>query len=181
MTRLRIALRSTAYRLALLAAVGACAVVLAGCCDGGKPAERVGEPVVPPGWDLTTPDKAVESYLAWTTLAYRLANSDVASKAVEPYELVTVDSYIALNRQQGNKGMERVLKAFRIRAKSQDGTHTLVAASETWDYRYFSLTDLTYVSPKYTTSYEATYTVAQFPDAGWLVMDVEAKALDAVH
>jgi hypothetical protein len=167
-------------RLAALAAAWLFALALAGC-NRGTTVERVGPPVMPARWDLTTPEKAVDSYLAWTTLAYRMANSEVASKAVEPYELVRVDSYIALNRQQANKGMDRKLAAFRIRGESKDGTHTLVATAETWDYRYFSLADQTYISPSYTTSYDATYTVGQFPGSGWLVMDVEAKALDAVH
>jgi hypothetical protein len=180
MTNIRTPPRPITSRLTLLVVAGACAVALVGC-EGGKAADKVGSPLMPARWDLTTPEKAVDSYLDWTTLAYRMANSDIASKAVDPYELVRVDSYIALNRQQENKGMDRKLTAFRIRGRSQDGTHTLVATAETWDYRYFSLADQTFVSPQYTTSYETTYTVGQFPGSGWLVMDVEAKALDAVR
>lgn len=171
----------TVPRAVMLLAALAFLVALGGCGPAPASPERVGDPVVPAPPDLTTPEKAVTSYLSWTTFAYRMANSDIASKAVEPYELVRVDSYIALNREQGNKGLDQTLAAFKIRGRSQDGTHTLVATSETWDYRYFSLADLSYMTPKYTTRYEATYTVAQFPESDWLVMDVEAKALDAVH
>ncbi len=150
----------------------------AGCASGPAP-ETVGDPVVPPAAELADPEAAVRSYLDWTSLAFRMANSTLSTHTHTPYQEVRVDSYIELNRQQG-RGIEQRLSAFTAGlASSVEGT-ALVAASETWRYRYFSLATLEYVSPVHTASYEVTYTVLRQPDGRWLVDSVDARALGEV-
>ena len=178
----------SAHTLIALAAVLAVAIVapLAGCASktaGTTTArgEKVPAPVRPPLWDLATPEKAVRSYLDWTTLAYRMANSDLASRTTDPNELVHVDSYVELNKENGNKGIDQHLKDFRIVSSSREGTAVVLVTKETWAYRYFSLADQTYMTAEYTARYDATYTVGAGPSGGWVVGDVQASPLDPVH
>jgi hypothetical protein len=164
-----------ACALGLLAAV----VALFGCGTQAPASSAVPPPVMPPPVDLKTPGSAVRSYLAWTTLAYRMANSDAASLTTTPMYGVHIDSYIELNREQGNKGIDQTLTRFVVRSESKEGTRAVVAAKEDWVYRYFSLSDQRYTSPRYTVSYDTTYTLVR-SQAGWQVDDVQATPLTPV-
>lgn len=188
---------SLARRLALTAFLLAVALattgLLAGCCEttGGAGGSSGGTasafdgtpitaPVVPPAPDLSAPLPAIRSYLAWATFAYRMANSEIASLTMTPYEGVRVDSYIQLNREKG-RGLEQELVDFKpveIEAsRTADGA--VYTASETWKYRYFSLEEKRYLTPWYTTSYETTYSVVA-TEGVWRVDFVEATALTPV-
>lgn len=144
-------------------------------CDGGTDAGGPADPVVPDAPDLSSPESAVRSYLDWISYAYRMAESDLASPTVTPWEGVRVDSYIELNRQDG-KGLEQSLSVFEIRSQSIEGTGAVVAAYEEWRYRYFSLAQGRYDGPEYNTSYDTTYTLVLEGDT-WLVDGVQATPL----
>jgi hypothetical protein len=148
-------------------------------CTPAPNSTQLAAPVLPRAADHSTPQAAVRTYLDFVTLAYRMANSDVASPALSPWEGVRIDSYIQLNRQQ-DRGIEQQLVKFTVRSESRDGTRTLLAASEEWRYGYFSLSKREYSSPKYTVSYDTTYTLVKDP-RGWLVDKVDAKALTPVN
>lgn len=176
--------RAAATALAVLTLVSA---FLTGCGRGAAPpvghALEAPRPVVPPPPvrpDPSTPESAVRSYLAWTSYAYVVGESDVASKAVDPYELVHVDSYIEYNRENGAQAIYQILEDFRIRGTSTEGTHTLLAASEKWRYRYFSLKDQSWLGPVRQTSYVTTYTLFPVED-GFIVGGVEASATTPVY
>lgn len=139
----------------------------------------VGEPVIPPAPDLSAPAPAVRSYLDWTSLAFRMANSSLSTHTHTPAEEVRVDSYIELNRQRG-RGIEQALAAFDSSMARSGEPTALVTTQETWEYRYFSLKTLEYLSPPHTASYEVTYTVVRQPDGRWLVGSVDARALGEV-
>ncbi|GAB4276358.1 MAG: hypothetical protein Kow0056_06710 [Coriobacteriia bacterium] len=141
--------------------------------------DRVGEPFIPPAPDLSTPEAAVRSYLDWTSLAYRMANSEAASAVVTPWEEVRVDSYIQYNREQG-RGIEQFLTRFDITSVAVEEPTATVTAYEEWRYRYFSLDSLEYLGPEHTAKYDTTYTVVWTEDR-WLVDSVEAEALGPVE
>jgi hypothetical protein len=183
---------SLSHRIALaaflLAVAVATAALLAGCCQktggtsGGTSSTFAGAaldaPVVPPEPDLSAPLPSIRSYLAWSAFAYRMANSDIASRTMTPYEGVRIDSFIQLNREQG-RGIEQQLIEFKpveVGLASDVATYT---ATETWRYRYFSLETKRYLTPWYTTSYNTTYSVVA-TEGVWLVDYVEATALTPV-
>lgn len=145
-----------------------------GGCKSEPSLGTVGEAVVPAPWDLSTPDTAVRSYLDWVSFSYRMANSDIPSATMTPEEGVRVDSYIQLNRIEG-RGIEQFLDLFEITSVSQEASTAVVAARESWRYRYFSLDTLEYLTEEYTASYDTTYTLVARPE-GWLVDRVEAAA-----
>lgn len=157
--------------LALVAAVVTAFSLTA--CTGKAASAGIAPPVAPVTVDLSTPQASVRTYLQFTSFAYRMANSDLATAAMTPDEGVRVDSYVQLNREK-DRGIEQQLLSFTERGVSQEGTRTLVAAAEKWRYRYFSLSKLTYLSPSYDASYDATYTVVR-QATGWLVDKVEAQ------
>lgn len=150
-------------------------VMLAGCHKASAPAKpKVGQAVAPAAWNLATPEQAVHSYLDWVSFSYRMANSDIPSATMTPGEAVRVDSYIELNKQQG-QGIEQKLDAFTVRSQSEKGARATLAASEKWSYRYFSLTTLEYASGVLQASYDTTYTLVR-DKTGWLVDSVEATS-----
>lgn len=180
--------RRIALAVFLLAVALATAGLLAGCCatsagtSGGTSGAFVGAaldaPVVPPEPDLSAPLPAIRSYLAWSAFAYRMANSDIASRTMTPYESVRIDSFIQLNREKG-RGIEKQLIEFKpveVGVASDVATYT---ATETWRYRYFSLDTKRYLTAWYTTSYNTTYSVVA-TEGVWLVDYVEATALTPV-
>lgn len=171
--------------LMLAALVAVVAATIVGCAKTGTTSAASGQSsggpsaaIVPRAVDLSTPDKAMKSYTDWVSFAYRMANSDIASVALTPYEGVRVDSYIELNREK-NQGIEQQLVRFQKRHESREGTQTLISGREEWRYRYFSLDKLKWVSPVYNASYDATYTIVKDPK-GWLVDKVEATPLSDV-
>jgi hypothetical protein len=159
-------------------ALAALIVMAAPGCSSPSTASSGGPaaPTLPPGPDLTTPDSAVRSFLDWTSLAYRMANSELASATCTPEWGVHVDSYIQLNRESGAKSLEQVLTKFVKRSESVEGTQATVAAYEEWDYRYFSLDGQKWITPPYKASYDTTYTLV-LDGERWLVDDVSANAL----
>jgi hypothetical protein len=133
----------------------------------------------PKPWVLTTPESAVRSYLDWTSYAYRIAQSDVATPTMSAAEEVRVDSYVQLNIEQ-SRVIDQVLGSITFGKQSHEGTKTLVPATEKWTYRYVSIeTAGKVLEGPYSASYETTYTVVKSP-AGWVVDSVEAKASDEV-
>jgi len=147
-------------------------IALAGCSSPPAAGTVAGAPVAPAEPQLSTPESAVRSYLEWVSFSYRMANSDIPSQTMTPWEGVRVDSYIQLNREKG-LGIEQRLVVFEPGATSVEGTGAVVPAYEEWVYRYFSLDSLAYTSVEATASYDATYTLVQ--EAGkWLVDKVEA-------
>lgn len=144
-------------------------------CSAPEPHQLVGEPIVPTALDLSTPEASVDTYLAWTSFSYRMANSEIATQAMTAEEWVGVDSYIEKNRQE-DKGIEQFLTSFDIRSNTTQESTATVAALEEWDYRYFSLDTLAYVSDPLTASYETTYTLVLVGQE-WFVHDVEARPL----
>jgi hypothetical protein len=164
-------------RLSLRLAMVALAVLLglaAFGCGGGQPAELVGEAVQPTPWDLSTPELAVRSYLDWVSFSYRMANSEIPTATMTPEEGVRVDSYIQLNRMEGN-GIEQFLETFEVVSVSEEASSAVLTARESWRYRYFSLETLEYVSEEFRASYDTTYTLVPGAD-GWVVDAVEAAA-----
>ncbi|HEY3317514.1 MAG TPA: hypothetical protein VGK50_03720 [Coriobacteriia bacterium] len=164
-------------RLSSISALVILAIVLPACSSASGGVE-LAPPVLPGKADFSTPQAAVRTYVEYTDYAYRMANSDIASPAATPYEGVRVDSYIQLNREK-DRGIEQRLVSFTERSVSKEGTRTLLAASEEWRYRYFSLTGREYTSPVYTASYDTTYTLVR-DKKGWLVDKVDARALTPV-
>lgn len=155
--------------LAIAFASGAAAT---GGCSSTPSLGTVGEAVAPAQWDLATPESAVRSYLDWVTFSYRMANSEIPTATMTAEESVRVDSYIQLNRIEG-QGIEQFLDLFEITSISQETSTAVVTARESWRYRYFSLDTLAYLTEEYTASYDTTYTLLAKPE-GWLVDRVEA-------
>lgn len=164
-----------------MAIAALCAIELFGSACSGRPApvSFVSDPLAPAPPELSAPQSAVRSYLAWTSLAYRLADSGVSTATHTPREGVRVDSYIELNRQKG-QGIEQTLTAFGSRVIESREQTALVATDEEWAYRYFSLATLEYLSEPLAASYEATYTVVRQPDGRWLVDSIDARPLGEV-
>ena len=143
------------------------------------PAMGPGVYAVPPEPDLVTPESAVASYLDWVTLAFRLANSDLSTPTMTPFEDVRVDSYIELNRQE-NRAIDQTITVFEIEeVLTQEPTAT-VSAYEEWRYRYFTLDTLVWIGEEEEVSFDAIYTVILQPDGRWLVDSVEATELTEV-
>ncbi len=127
---------------------------------------------VPPR--LATPEESVRTYLEYVTLAYRMANSEATTRTATDYENVRIDAYIELNREKG-QGIEQRLLSFASGVPSSTADTATVTAKETWEYRYFDLRTLAYVSEPTKASYDATYTVVRQPDGRWLVDAVKAE------
>ena len=128
----------------------------------------------PPAPVLDTPQAAVKSYLAWSSYAYRIGLSDVASATMTAAEGVRIDAYIELNLQK-NRLIDQGLSSIAFGKSSVDGTHTLIPTKETWEYRYVS-TDIAgkSVGGPYTASYDTIYTVVKGAHGTWLVDSVAA-------
>lgn len=146
--------------------------------SSAQPTDQPGPPGAPPPLVLSDPRASVMTYIAWVNRAYRLADSQVATAAMDPYEHVRVDSYIQLNREKG-RAIEQELLGFELTGLgTRDGTATL-AARERWRYRYFALDTLKYQGPEHLARYDATYTVTLDPAKRlWFVSRVEARPLD---
>ena len=128
----------------------------------------------PPPPMLRDPRTAVHSYLVWITYAYRVLNSDVASKTFDPYEEVRVNSYVMYNYQEGRAIDQRLLVS-NLKDWESKGSTATVSMHEEWAYRYISTKTGKYTSPVNTASYETTYTVVKLKD-NWVVHSVEATS-----
>lgn len=133
----------------------------------------------PKPWVLATPKSAVRSYLDWTSYAYRITESTVATPTMSTGQEVHVDSYIQLNLQKSQL-IDQSLVSITFGKPSVEGTHTLVPVKEKWSYRYVSTKEVgkTIAGP-YSASYDSTYTLVK-SGKNWIVDSVEAKAIGAV-
>ncbi len=135
---------------------------------------------MPEPWVLNTPEAAVRSYLAWTSYAYRIAQSDVATPTMTPYEEVRVDAYIQYNIQK-KRLIDQTLDSIVFGKPSVGATSTLLPVKESWTYRYISVeTAGKVVGGPYSASYDSTYTVVKSDTGAWRVDSVKAKALGEV-
>jgi hypothetical protein len=183
MTGRRVPRRSPRAAVLLLAvsALTLALLALSACASGPMfSGAALSPPVLPGKTDFSTPKTAVLTYLDYTSFAYRMVNSDLASAVASPYEGVRVDSYIELNREK-DRGIEQQLMTFTQRSESKVATTVLLAVREDWKYRYFSLTTKRYTTPMYDASYDTTYTLVKRPQGGWYVDKVDAKPLTAVQ
>ena len=121
-------------------------VARCGCADGARlqpganrpsTPRRVSLPTPPAPADVTTPESAVSAYLDWTSYAYALGNSEVASNTMGANEEVRVNSYVQLNKEKQRR-ISQVLVSFKTRSASVEGTRATLVAAEVWKYRYLS-------------------------------------------
>jgi hypothetical protein len=133
----------------------------------------------PAPWVLSTPQAAVRSYLDWTSYAYRIAQSEVATPTMSAKQEVRVDSYTQLNLEKSQL-IDQTLRSITFGSPSTVGTRTLLPAKEDWTYRYVSIQKAgqTIAGP-YSVSYDTTYTVVK-TSKGWVVDSIQAKALGTV-
>ena len=173
------------YSLAVLLL---CALLLplSGCSEGDEEVSEVtstenpGPPVVPADPDLSTPESAVAAYLDWISYAYRTADSEVATAVMTPYELVRVDSYIELNRQEGVALDQELLKIDIVDSNIRDEDDSFVSAHEEWEYRYFSISEGIYTTDRTEVQYDTFYSLRLEGD-DWLVDSVEATPLEPLE
>jgi hypothetical protein len=134
----------------------------------------------PQPWLLTTPDSTVRSYLEWTSYAYRIATSDVATPTMSGDEAVRVDSYIQLNLQKSQL-IDQTLTSLSFGKSSTVGTRTLVPTKEKWAYSYISIKSPggKVIAGPYTATYTATYSLMR-SGKGWVVDAVDAKPVGTV-
>ncbi len=128
----------------------------------------------PPPPALKEPRTAVYSYLLWISYAYRVLNSDVASRTFDPFEEVRVNSYVMYNLQEGRAIDQRLLEA-KIKDSESKGDTATVSLREDWVYRYISTKTGKYTTPALNASYDTTYTVVKLKDS-WVVHSVEATS-----
>jgi len=164
----------------LLAVALAAPLIVSSCARAPSPAaDQPTRPSRPGSVDLRTEKRATLSYLRWTSYAYRIADSDVATATMTPKESVRVDSYIELNRESGRL-IDQKLVGFTVRSQRSTKTRAVLAATERWRYRYVSLTSGLYEGPPLTASYETTYTLVR-QRRGWIVDAVAAKPLTPIR
>lgn len=134
-----------------------------------KPGEQ------PPPPMLRDPRTAVYSYLLWISYAYRVLNSDVASRTFSPYEEVRINSYVQYNLQEGRAIDQRLLVS-KVKSWESKGSTATVSMHEEWVYRYISTATGRYSSPIQSAAYETTYTVIR-QKGDWVVHAVEATSV----
>lgn len=133
----------------------------------------------PAPWDLSTPELAVRSYLDWVSYSYRIGESDEATPTQTPHQVVRTDAYVQANLQQ-ERLLDQTLTSIDFGKASVDGTRAVIPARETWSYRYVSIKEAgTTIGSPNTASYETTYALVKTED-GWVVDDIEVKALGEV-
>ena len=128
----------------------------------------------PPRWVLTTPESAVQSYLDWTSYAYRVGQSVTASATTGPGEQVRIDSYVQYNIEQ-KRLIDQKLDSIVFGKQSSGTTSTLVPAKEKWTYSYLSTSQGNkVVGGPYTATYDTVYTVIKNKNGDWVVASVKA-------
>ncbi|MDY0340103.1 MAG: hypothetical protein RBS17_02660 [Coriobacteriia bacterium] len=173
---------AAAIRMAVLGVVLGTLVFVVGACTPAVP-EPVGtpgvdiaaDPVEPAPWDLTTPESAVRSYLDWMSFSYRVIDPEIPVATMTSGEALRVEGFIQRNWMNG-KGLEQSLGSIEFTPISEESTSAVIAAYEEWEYRYFAVDTLEYVSEPTSESYETTYTLVKDP-GGWLVDSVEASVV----
>jgi hypothetical protein len=129
----------------------------------------------PAPWNLSTPETAVRSYLAWITYAYRIGQSDVATPTMTAAEEVRVDSYNQYNLEK-SRLIDQRLNSITFGTPSKGATSTLVPAKESWTYSYLSVAEGNKsLGGPYSLSYETTYSMVK-TTRGWVVDSTTAKA-----
>ena len=130
---------------------------------------------------LDAPESTVRSYLSWTSYAYRIGQSDVASATATPTEMVRVDSYVQYNLEQ-LRLIDQTLKSVTFGKPSVGATSTLVPAQEQWTYRYVSIeTAGKTVAGPYSAAYDSVYTVVKSKSGKWIVDSVLATPVGTVN
>jgi hypothetical protein len=109
-----------------------------------------------------------------------MVNSDVATPTMSSSEEVRVNSYVQLNKE-ANKLINQRLTSLSFGTTSREGTRTIVPTHESWEYSYLAIDTLRSLSPTYSVSYEATYTLVSPKPGLWIVDAVEAKPLGEVQ
>jgi hypothetical protein len=134
----------------------------------------------PQPWVLDTPEEAVRSYLNWTSYAYRIAESVVATPTMSDEQEVRVDSYNQLNLQKSQL-LDQTLVAITFGKASVEGTRAILPAKEKWKYRYVSISEVgKTVGGPYDASYDTTYTLIKKKGGTWVVDDIAVKATGAI-
>jgi len=134
----------------------------------------------PAPWDLTTPEKAVRSYLDWVSYAYRTAESEAASQTQSAHQLVRTDAFVQAQLQE-QKLMDQQLVSITFGTPSIEGSSAVLPAEEEWTYRYVSITEAgKTLSGPHTANYETTYKLVK-EEHGWVVDDIEVKTLGSVE
>jgi hypothetical protein len=129
---------------------------------------------------LSTPESAVRSYLDWTSYAYRIGQSIVATTTMSASEEVRVDSYVQYNLEK-LRLIDQTLKSVTFGKPSVGSTSTLVPAHEQWTYRYVSIeTAGKVLEGPYSAAYDSIYTVVKSKQGTWVVDSVNATALGTV-
>ena len=126
----------------------------------------------PQPWVLTTPESAVRSYLGWTSYAYRIGSSTVATATMTMSQEVRVDSYTQLNLEK-ERVIDQKLTSITFGTPSIEGSRAVVSAKEEWTYSYVSIqTAGKIVGGPYPASYDTTYTVVR-SGQDWVVDSVK--------
>jgi hypothetical protein len=146
--------------------------------QGEFPATTPNPGAQPPPPALKDPRTAVYSYQLWISYAYRVLNSDVASRTFDPDEEVRVNSYVMYNFQEGRAIDQRLLVA-KLKNWRSEGSTATVAMHEDWIYRYISTKTGKYTSPALNAAYETTYTLVR-QNEDWVVHSVQAAPGAAV-
>lgn len=123
--------------------------------------------------DLSTPEEAVRTYLAWISHAYRVKDSQVAWDYMTSWEFVRVDAYLQKNLAE-SRGIDQRLQHFEVTQVTGSETTKSVDTYEDWSYWYFGPDGLP-ISEELTATFTNRYTVVR--DTGrnvWLVGKVYA-------
>jgi hypothetical protein len=129
---------------------------------------------------LSSPEATVRSYLDWTSYAYRIAESRVATPTMSPAQGVRVDSYLQLNLEKSQL-LDQTLDSITFGKASTGTTNTLLPATEHWTYRYVSIkeVDKTLRGP-FKATYADTYVLVKQKNGDWLVDSVIVKPVSAI-
>jgi hypothetical protein len=175
-------MRRVRAHVPVLVVVLAIVLTLLGCTAGEPRRDSSGapRPTPPAPADLASPESAVSSYLDWTSYAYAIGNSDVASNTMGANEEVRVNSFVQLNKEKKRR-ISQILASFKARPASVEDTRATLEAEEVWNYRYLSADGARAISETYTASYETTYHVVLVKPGTWVVDSVEALPLDEVR
>jgi hypothetical protein len=135
---------------------------------------------MPKRWVLTTPEDAVRSYLDWTSYAYRLGQSAVATSVMTPKQGVRVDAYCQFNIEK-KRLIDQRLTSLTIGKVVAGSTSTVVPVKEEWSYSYLSTeSGNKAIGGPYTASYDSTYTVVKNKKGLWVVDSLKATARGTV-
>jgi hypothetical protein len=133
----------------------------------------------PKPMDLSSPESTVRSYLDWTSYAYRITQSEVATAAMGPDESTRVDAYIQYFLEK-QRLIDQTLQSITFGTPVATKNQVLLPTVEKWTYRYVSTTNAgKTVGGPYAVSYDSTYTVVKSGDH-WVVNSVKARALGTV-